>query len=188
MQPAVVWPIIDGTGGHGRRAACAPSGDPFSRRVTRRLLILICLAAALACGAVTAAAQGGSKRQASGSLQATGTGTIVIRGQDLVAFGQVDPGTSIRVQDVAGNATVRVRDKAVALKNRVASVRNAGGGFYVRGSRVVLRISGPRVSISAVGRGKVSFQGVGTYRVNDAPEADWATAGLPFDLQPARRS
>ena len=187
MQPAGGTPIIDSADGRWRTVARPPRSRPPGRRVTRLALIVLCLAA-LATSAVGAVAKDGPKRQGTGSLQATGTGTIVIRGQSLVAFGQVDPGTSFRVQDQAGDATVRVGNKSLALKNHVASVRNAGGGFYVRGSRVVVRITGPRVSISAVGRGKISLQGVGTYKVNDTPEADWATAVLPFDLQAARRT
>src|SRR5262249_42353395 len=150
-------------------------------------LIVLCLAA-LAASAVGAVAKDGPKRQGAGSLQATGTGTIVIRGQSLVAFGQVDPATSLRVQDQAGDATARVGNKSLAPKNHVAAWRQSGGGVDGRGWRVVVGGSGRRVSISAVGRGKISLQGVGTYKVNDTPEADWATAVLPFDLQAARRT
>jgi hypothetical protein len=160
--------------------------------VNGRTLIAIAVSTALVAPAASLAYQ---STERVGSLEATGTGTIVARG-DLTAFGQID-GT-VLVRDRQGRAVVKingVRQRPKVLGRGVAAVRvyairGASGAFYAQGKniRVELRSPASDLSVTMFGRGTVSqMSGQGTYRLNAGEEDQWVNAPVPFQIRPPSR-
>ncbi len=158
-----------------------------------RLRITIAVLALLAL--IPAAALSSAQAGRTGSLEATGTGTIAARG-NLTAFGKIDG--VILVRDRSGRAMVKLdgvrqRPKVVGTglrRVRVYTIRNADGAFYIQGREVQLELRSPvaELSLTMFGQGTVTkLRGEGTYRLNAGEARTWAEAQVPMQLKPPRR-
>jgi hypothetical protein len=158
--------------------------------VNGRTIISIAVGAALLAPAASLASL---TTERVGSLEATGTGTIVARG-NLTAFGRIE-GT-VLVRDRHGRAVVRIngvrqRPKTVGTgvnAVRVYTIRRASGAFYAQGKNVRIELRSPAndLSVTMFGRGAVTqMTGEGTFKLNAGEEEQWVNAAVPLQIRPA---
>ena len=122
---------------------------------------------------------------ATGRLQAQGAGAISLEGS-MVAFGLIKGTASVLVQDLAGDSKVTVGGRQRRI-GRTGTLRlgSATGRFYIQGTRIRVRISGPVLVASAAGRGRFLLEGAGSYSVNGGDKQDWPDPPEPIELLPA---
>jgi hypothetical protein len=156
----------------------------------RRTLAICTVVAALAAAALAPLAEArmnGRPRPAplaAAQVQVSGTGAITLSG-GLAVVGTVGAGSGGRlsVVDMAGDARATLNGRPVARRGAV-KVPNRGGSFYVKGSRVRVRVMGVSLSVSAAGRGRALFEGVGTYMLNGAAAQPWSNPPVTIELLP----
>jgi uncharacterized lipoprotein NlpE involved in copper resistance len=149
---------------------------------------LVAVLGLVLCATATAAGERESARrtakQAPGQLELTGTGAVTLNGQ-LTAFGVIpEAGGSLVVQDQRGDATVTLNGARQPLRSRRLNLRKAQGAFFVKGTKVNVRVQGNNVSLSAAGRGRASVAGIGTFTLNGADSQEWPPGYGIIELLP----
>jgi hypothetical protein len=119
-----------------------------------------------------------------GRLQAQGAGAVSIEGS-LVVFGLIQGRGSLLVQDLEGDGKVTLAGRKRSL-GRTGTLRlpRATGRFYIAGSRLRVRIAGPKLVASAAGRGRFLLEGIGQLVLNGGPTVTWPDPPEPQDLLP----
>lgn len=158
--------------------------------MSRRVITALAVAASLLVPTGAIATKSAAR---TGSFDAMGTGTLVLQG-NLRAFGTIDG--KVIVRDSAGGAIVRiggVRQKPTRIIGsgddaiRVYNLKRVDASFFVRGQGVRIELRSPEttLSMSAIGRGRVTvLSGQGTYHLNGGDELQWTSAIVPIKIAP----
>lgn len=116
-----------------------------------------------------------------GFLKAVGDGVAVVQGKGVIAL----QGTgALVITDVGGDARVETEgwgSRAELGPRRVAYFGH--GSAVIRGSHVVVTLSGANLELKAAGKGRARFEGTGRVWVRGATH-NWSAAGVEFELPP----
>jgi hypothetical protein len=142
------------------------------RHTTRPQIIVAALIVAVLSLIAATTALG---QAADGRLMATGSGNVVVDGR-VVVFGTLSGRRAVlRVDDRAGDASVRLGNRALARsKGRRGPVVFRGPGtFVVSGSSVRVTLRGEVPNLQLVGSGGIVLAGRGTFTLNDVFYPTW---------------
>ncbi len=127
-------------------------------------------------------------RDANGTFEASGSGTVTINGRQTT-YGLFTGRLVVRVPK--GTAAVRIQgvpQKLVRGADGVAGFTlstSRSRALYVRGAHVRLTVTVPakkKASISSFGTPRILLRGVGTYRVNGGGLVSWPNQSRPVAI------
>lgn len=151
-------------------------------RYSRIVTLLACTALLWSAGAAAASAQDNSEgdddrsRTPSGQVQLAGNGTISVVGR-LTITANLPRRSLVRIVGRDGDASVRIAGRPVPLRGGRGAVRSSGIVF-ASGTDVVIMVTGPRVSLSAAGLGRVAVRGFGRMSINQGPVRRWTRGAI----------
>lgn len=140
--------------------------------------VVVALAAAAVTGAAVAE-QAQERQTQSGNLTASGSGTVVFRGLDGVAWGKVHNGTITVSKTRDNRVSIAGAKKVKKLRGKQHLYRYTGKlmSFYISGTtkrlrmvakRTVFNVSG-EATVVGIGDGTFSYQGEDTDWDQDTP-------------------
>ena len=115
-------------------------------------------------------------RVPSARLEASGTGGMTIVGR-MSVNGTIPGKASVVVIDRAGDAKAYIAGVPQPFTRgrvRVARVRQASGIFYIKGSNVIVQMTGANLDVAIQGYGRALLAGTGVYSLNDGPDESWS--------------
>lgn len=117
--------------------------------------------------------------EGTGALKAVGDGIAQVRGKGIL---KVNGSGVLIIEDLAGDAVVRTDGwGAGEISGPNRRVYFGKGEAYVKGSRVVVTVSGANIELKAIGHGQARFEGTGRVWVRGF-EKVWTAAGTEVEL------